>query len=162
MSPPVKAATAVRPPQPATDRRYVLPFSEIRLESVPEVGGKNASLGELLASLGPEGVSVPDGFALTAAAFRLHLAEAGLDRSIYAELDRLDPSDLAALATTARSIRERIAAAPLPAVARAGLTAAYQALSKATGEERQPSRCAPVRRRRICPPPRSPGSRRRF
>jgi pyruvate,water dikinase len=135
MSAPGKTAPAVHRPEPAADRRYVLPFSELTLESVPEVGGKNASLGELLASLGPEGVVVPDGFALTAAAFRLHLAEAGLDRSIYAELDGVDPADLAALTATARTIRERISAAPLPAVLRAGLAQAYLTLSRANGEE---------------------------
>jgi pyruvate,water dikinase len=135
MSAPGKTVRAVHPPEPAADRRYILPFSELTLESVPEVGGKNASLGELLASLGPEGVVVPDGFALTAAAFRLHLAEAGLDRSIYGELDRVDPADLAALTATARSIRERISAAPLPAVVRAGLAEAYRTLSRASGED---------------------------
>jgi pyruvate,water dikinase len=135
MSAPGKTATAVPRSEPAADRRYVRPFSELTLESVPEVGGKNASLGELLASLRPEGVVVPDGFALTAAAFRLHLAEAGLDRSIYAELDQVDPADLAALTATARSIRERISTAPLPAVVRAGLAEAYRTLSRAYGEE---------------------------
>jgi pyruvate,water dikinase len=135
MSSPPETTTSVRTRQPRADQRYVLPFREITLDSVPEVGGKNASLGELLTALASTGVPVPDGFAVTAAAFRLHLAEAGLDRSIYAELDRLDPTDLSALATTAGSIRERISAAPLPAAVRDELTAAYRALSGAYGEE---------------------------
>ena len=114
---------------------YVIPFREITLDSIAEVGGKNASLGELLLSLAPRGVAIPDGFAITAAAFRAHLAEAGLDRTIYAELDGLDHSNLDALAATARSIRERVAAAPLPAAVRAELAAAYCALSQEYGEE---------------------------
>jgi len=63
---------------------YVLAFRQLGLGAIAEVGGKNASLGELIGSLGPAGVRVPDGFALTAAAFRLHLAEARLDRTVKA------------------------------------------------------------------------------
>jgi pyruvate,water dikinase len=114
---------------------YVLPFREITLDAIAEVGGKNASLGELLRSLTPRGVVVPDGFAVTAAAFHLHLAEAGLDSVIYAELDRLDLADLGALAATARSIRRRIADAPLPRAVREQLVEAYRALSREYGEE---------------------------
>jgi pyruvate,water dikinase len=57
---------------------YVLPFRELTLDSLAQVGGKNASLGEMLGALAPQGVAVPDGFAVTAAGFHLHLAEAGL------------------------------------------------------------------------------------
>jgi phosphoenolpyruvate synthase/pyruvate phosphate dikinase len=67
---------------------YVRWLDGIGLEAIAQVGGKNASLGELIAALGPRGVRVPAGFVLTAAAFPLHLTEAGLDRSIYTELDR--------------------------------------------------------------------------
>jgi pyruvate, water dikinase len=113
---------------------YVLPFGRVRLAAIAEVGGKNASLGELIGALGPGGVRVPDGFALTAAAFRLHLRQAGLDHTIYDELERLDLGDIAALATVARSIRERIAAAPLPAPVAERLDAEYRALSAQYGE----------------------------
>ena len=114
---------------------FVIPFREITLASLPSVGGKNASLGELLNALGPQGVAIPDGFAVTAAAFRHHLAEAGLGLTIYDELDRLDITDLAALAATAGSIRQRIAAAPLPKPVRTQLSAAYRSRSQAYGEE---------------------------
>ncbi|HET9041322.1 MAG TPA: phosphoenolpyruvate synthase [Gemmatimonadales bacterium] len=114
--------------------RYVLPFGEVGLDDIGEVGGKNASLGELIAALGPAGIRVPDGFAITAAAFRLHLSEAGLDRVIYTELDRLDVRDVTALATVGRGIRERVAAAPLPAGVAAQLEAAYRTLSARYGE----------------------------
>jgi pyruvate,water dikinase len=114
---------------------YVIPFRELTLGSLAQVGGKNASLGELLVSLGPRGVAIPDGFAVTAAAFHRHLADAGLDRTIYSELERLDLSNLEALSAAARSIRERIASAPLPAAVQEALTAGYRALSTAYGEE---------------------------
>jgi pyruvate,water dikinase len=116
-------------------RDYVIPFGSIGLADLPEVGGKNASLGELMAALAPAGVRVPDGFALTVAAFRLHLAEAGLDRTIFDELNRLDVRDVAALAGVAQSIRERVAAAPLPRVVAEQLGAAYAALSSSRREE---------------------------
>jgi pyruvate,water dikinase len=118
-----------------TESAYVLPFREIGLASLAQVGGKNASLGELLVTLGPRGVAIPDGFAVTAAAFHRHLAEAGLDRAIYADLDRLDLSNLDALAVTARSIRERIVAAPLPDPVGRALAAAYRSLSQQYGDE---------------------------
>jgi pyruvate,water dikinase len=115
--------------------QYIIPFREITLDALGSVGGKNASLGELIRALSPAGIRVPDGFALTAAAFRLHLAEAGLDQAIYAELDGIDLADIEALARTARDIRQRIAAAPLPKVLRDELREAYQALSAASGED---------------------------
>ncbi|HEU4697851.1 MAG TPA: phosphoenolpyruvate synthase [Gemmatimonadales bacterium] len=131
---PTDDATApAAPATPAAPLPYVLRFDAIDLASLPLVGGKNASLGELLRNLTPLGVRVPDGFALTADAFRLHLQEAGLTPGIYEELERLDAHDLPALAATARAIRERIAAAPLPAAVRDALLAAYRELSGAAG-----------------------------
>jgi pyruvate,water dikinase len=115
-------------------QRYVIPFERISLESLPQVGGKNASLGELIGALAPKGIRVPPGFALTAEAFRLHLEEAGLDPAIYQELDRLDVTDVATLARVARSIRDRVAAAPLPRPVAEELADAYSALSRAEGE----------------------------
>jgi pyruvate,water dikinase len=109
--------------------RYVLPFREISLDDVPIVGGKNASLGEMIRELTPLGVRVPDGFATTADAFRLHLQQAGLEDSIYTRLSDLDLSDTSALAGVARSIREQIAAAPLPPDVRQQVLSAYTALS---------------------------------
>jgi len=107
----------------------VIPFRELDLQRVAEVGGKNASLGELLRDLEPHGIRVPDGFAITADAYRLHLARAGLDEVIYTELDALDVHDMTALASTGQRIRERIRSAPLPAEIEAGIIAAYRSLS---------------------------------
>ena len=124
-----------QPTAAAPRARYVLRFDEITLESLPQVGGKNASLGELIRTLTPQGIRVPPGFALTAEAFRLQLSEAGLDRIIYAELDRLDPTDVDALASVARSIRDRVAAAPLPRPVAEELARAYATLSRESGED---------------------------
>ncbi|MBR4877824.1 MAG: hypothetical protein IKU14_08945, partial [Rhodocyclaceae bacterium] len=69
--------------------RYVIPFSELRISDVQQVGGKNASLGEMISQLS-ESVRVPDGFATTADAYREFLAYQGLAGRIEAELDALD------------------------------------------------------------------------
>ena len=63
--------------RPAASPRYVTRFSDLTLDDLPRVGGKNASLGELVRSLGAQGIRVPAGFALTADAFRLHLQAPG-------------------------------------------------------------------------------------
>ena len=114
---------------------YVVPFSKLSLDDISTVGGKNASLGEMIKVLAPRGIRIPDGFALTADAFRLHLKEAELDSVIYAELEHLDTGDVTALASTARSIRARIAGAPLPAPVAAAVEAAYNQLSTTYREE---------------------------
>ena len=120
---------------PETLPEYVVPFDRLSLDDISRVGGKNASLGEMVKALAPQGIRIPDGFALTADAFRLHLKEAGLDSAIYAELDHVDVEDVAALASAARSIRARIAAAPLPAPVAAAVETAYQRLSATYGED---------------------------
>jgi pyruvate,water dikinase len=114
---------------------YVVPFREIDLSRLPEVGGKNASLGEMIRHLDALGVRVPDGFALTGSAFALHLREAGIEAAIYGELDRLDVRDVEALARVGRSVRERVRSAPLPAAVVAEVQRAYAELSRASGEE---------------------------
>ena len=78
--------------------RYVFPFSQLRMTDVDRVGGKNASLGELLSQLTSAGIRVPDGFATTAEAFRLFLKEGGLEDRIHARLAKLDVDDVKALA----------------------------------------------------------------
>ncbi len=111
----------------------VLPFREVDLGAIARVGGKNASLGEMIRSLGGQGIPVPDGFAVTADAYRLHLAEAGLADAIHDELDRLDVSDVAALQAAGASIRQRVRRAPLPETVRAAVLAAYRELSARYG-----------------------------
>jgi pyruvate,water dikinase len=114
--------------------RLVIPFRDIDLALLPEVGGKNASLGELLRAVAPAGVRVPDGFAITAAAFRAHLAQEGADRAIYAKLDGLDLHDVEALARAGAFARGRVRALPLPRALEAEILASYDQLSRAFGE----------------------------
>jgi pyruvate,water dikinase len=116
------------------DRRYVVPFREVALDALPRVGGKNASLGELIRALVPRGIRVPDGFAVTADAFRLHLRQGDLEKEIYGALDALDPRDVRALAAAGERIRQLVRSVPLPAEVAQPLGAAYAELSRAYGE----------------------------
>ncbi len=94
----------------------VVPFENLRMTDVESVGGKNASLGEMISQLptGPGGVQVPGGFATTAHAFRLFLAHDGLDSKINAILDALDTDDVRALAEAGNRIRALVEAQPFP------------------------------------------------
>ncbi len=95
----------------------VVPFENLRMTDVEAVGGKNASLGEMISQLptGPQGVRVPTGFATTAHAFRVFLAHDGLDKKINALLDALNTDDVRALAATGSQIRALVEAQPFPA-----------------------------------------------
>ncbi len=108
---------------------YVLAFEELRMSDVERVGGKNASLGEMISQLARAGVRVPGGFATTADAFRDFLAADGLDERIGKEMHGLDIEDVTALATTGKRIREWIAAAELPTRLRDDIATAYAGLS---------------------------------
>lgn len=95
--------------------RYVFPFSQLRMTDVDRVGGKNASLGELLSQLTSAGIRVPDGFATTAEAFRLFIKESGLEARIAKRLEGLDVEDVHALAAAGAEIRRWVEEAPFPA-----------------------------------------------
>ena len=114
---------------------YALRLEEISLSRLPDVGGKNASLGEMVRSMKEAGVRVPGGFALTVDAFRRHLAAAALADTIYAELDGLDVEDITALSEIGGRIREQIAGATLPPDVAAAARSAYGTLSREYGEE---------------------------
>jgi pyruvate,water dikinase len=122
-------------PMTGSSTPLVVPFRELSLDSLAQVGGKNASLGELIRRLAPVGVSVPDGFAVTSDAFRRHISDAGIAEEIYGALDALDPGDVKALAATGHRIRERVRSAALPDEVAEQVTVAYRALSKQYGEE---------------------------
>src|SRR5574340_374179 len=94
--------------------RYVLSFDHLRMTDVDQVGGKNASLGEMISQLAHLGVRVPGGFATTAQAYREFLAHQGLADRINAALDALNVDDVAALAETGARIRQWIVDTPLP------------------------------------------------
>ena len=93
---------------------YVIKLAELGMRDVEIVGGKNASLGEMIGNLGSLGVTVPGGFATTAAAYRAFLTTGGLDQRIAAALDDLDVDDIDALTTTGSSIRQWILDTDLP------------------------------------------------
>ncbi|MDF1759126.1 MAG: phosphoenolpyruvate synthase [Coxiellaceae bacterium] len=91
---------------------YVLPFQEVGMGDVPRVGGKNASLGEMISKLGEMGVKVPNGFATTADAYREFLAQGGLDKKIADRLDNLDVNNMSDLASAGEDIRGWIMGTP--------------------------------------------------
>ena len=109
----------------------VVPFENLRMTDVEAVGGKNASLGEMISQLptGPQGVRVPTGFATTAHAFRVFLAHAGLDKKINAVLDALDTEDVRALAAAGSQIRALVEAQPFPSDFEQAVRASFAALS---------------------------------
>ena len=109
---------------------YVLWFDQVSMGDVERVGGKNASLGEMISNLTSAGVSVPNGFATTADAYREFLNYEGLDRRIQAELDALDVNDIPALTETGSRIRGWILEAPLPPQLEADVRQAFATLQQ--------------------------------
>ena len=93
---------------------YVIKLEELGMDDVEIVGGKNASLGEMISNLSTLGVTVPGGFATTSAAYRDFLAASGLDKKIAAVLDELDVDDISALTGAGSTIRNWIMETPLP------------------------------------------------
>ena len=106
----------------------VVPFEKLRMTDVESVGGKNASLGEMISQL-PTGVRVPTGFATTAHAFREFLAYDGLVDKINARLDALDTEDVRALAEAGAEIRAMVEAQPFPADLQKAIAEAFATLS---------------------------------
>jgi len=112
---------------------YVRWFSDIRLSDVAEVGGKTASLGELYAMLAAEGVRVPEGFALTARAYRDALTAAGIEDELRRLLSGFDHHDVALLADRGAASRRLVYEATGIAHLRAETAAAYRALEQKCG-----------------------------
>ena len=106
----------------------VVPFENLRMTDVESVGGKNASLGEMISNL-PTGVKVPTGFATTAHAFRQFLAFNDLAGKINAKLMTLDTDDVNALAVTGAEIRAMVETQPFPADFEAEIRRAFEVLS---------------------------------
>lgn len=114
---------------------YILPFEALSMQDVDRVGGKNASLGEMLRNLAKEGVRVPGGFATTAAAFREFLAQSGLCERIAARLARLDIEDVDALAAAGAEIRSWILQTPLPAGLETAIRTAHARMCDEAGQD---------------------------
>ncbi|BBE09028.1 phosphoenolpyruvate synthase [Mycoavidus cysteinexigens] len=113
---------------------YVVPFEQLRMTDVEIVGGKNASLGEMISQLTLAGVSVPAGFATTAHAFREFLQLNNLSTRIAQRLQNLDIDDVKALAVAGREIRQWIIDAPLPARLVAEIREHFELLQKDAAE----------------------------
>ena len=114
--------------------RLVRWFGEVGLGDVALVGGKVASLGELIRELSPLGIRVPDGFAVTAEAYRHFITSAGLDARIHQLLEGIEPHDMQTLVGRSAEIRRLITSAPLPREMADEAVAAYQALSARFGD----------------------------
>ncbi|MCG6970992.1 MAG: phosphoenolpyruvate synthase [Gammaproteobacteria bacterium] len=105
---------------------YVLDFSTLGMGDVSKVGGKNASLGEMIKNLSQSGVNVPGGFATTAEAFRDFLKHEGLDQRIHNLLETLDVDDVVTLAESGKKIRRWIVDTPFPAALEKAIIDNYQ------------------------------------
>ena len=103
-------------------------FADITIADVPLVGGKNASLGEMVRELAGKGVQVPNGFAITAEAYRYFIREAGIDKHIHATLADLDTRDMANLSQRGHAVRQAILGAVLPADLQDLIIEAYERL----------------------------------
>lgn len=109
--------------------KWIIPFSEIRIEDVGIVGGKNASLGEMFRELKSQGVRVPDGFAVTAAAFREFFKQTGLDHEVRAILKGMNTQNADSLQQCGRAAREAILKQEIPAGIQEEILKAYAGLS---------------------------------
>ena len=112
---------------------YVIRLRELGIGDVPQVGGKNASLGEMIQHLTGLGVQVPGGFATTADAYREFLAKDGLDEKIQAQLDALDVDDVKRLAEVGARIRGWIMEQPFQPALEEAIDAAYGQLVDEAG-----------------------------
>ena len=112
-------------------QQYVIPFQSLGLADIAQVGGKNASLGEMIRHLGTAGVQVPGGFATTATAYQEFLSTSGLDQRIARALSKLNVDDVVALAQAGAQIRSWIIDTPLPAALEQAIRQHYAQLAAA-------------------------------
>lgn len=113
--------------------KFIKVFEEIGINDIPFVGGKNASLGEMISKLTPKGVLIPSGFAITAEAYLYHIKHNKLDEKIAVLLARVDKKKLDDLATIGHEIRSLIRTAPLPKDLVEDIKMAYKQLEKRYG-----------------------------
>ncbi len=108
---------------------WVIPFEQLRASDIERVGGKNASLGEMIGSLSALGIRVPGGFATTAEAFRAFLRQGGLEDRVLAALAALDIDNVEQLAATGAQVRDWVLATPFPAQLQQEVLDAYRGMS---------------------------------
>jgi len=117
------------------EAKQILWFEDIGMDDLPQVGGKNASLGEMIRCLSDLGIQVPGGFAVTAAAYRRFLRETGLESEIEQLLQELKDDDLESLASVGSRIRRAIRRAELPASLEEEIRSAYGLLEQKYGQD---------------------------
>jgi pyruvate, water dikinase len=115
-------------------KSYIRWFNELSIDDIPLVGGKNASLGEMYRELIPQGINIPNGFAITAEGYRYMLDKANAWVALHQALDGLDPDNVADLSVRARQAREIIYAATIPPLLEQQVLVAYQKLQDQYGE----------------------------
>ena len=156
------AGAAPQPGGPSmAESQRVIAFDHLRMSDVEHVGGKNASLGEMISQLAGAGIRVPGGFATTAFAFREFLTHNELQARIAARLASFDVDDVAELARAGAEIRGWIVAC----AAAAGAGSGHRDRVRRARRRVRPARRSPSGRRRpprICPTRRSPDSRKHF
>ncbi len=116
------------------ETKFILWFDEIGIEDVPLVGGKNASLGEMYTNLTPKGVNIPNGFAVTAYAYRYLLDQTGAHDKIKEILSDLDTSDMENLAERGSKVRNLIKNLEFPAELRKAIIDAYKQMEEKYGK----------------------------
>ncbi len=114
---------------------YVVSLNQVGINDIEHVGGKNASLGEMISGLSAAGVMVPGGFATTASAYREFLAHEGLADKIDALLNELDTENLEQLATTGNTIRQWVIDTPLPPALHDAILSAWQEMGGSRGDD---------------------------
>jgi len=116
-------------------QEYVLWYQQLGMNDVSQVGGKNASLGEMISNLSNAGVKVPGGFATTSYAFNEFLEQSGLEKRIYQVLDKLDVEDVNELAKVGENIRTWIIDTPFTANLEQAIATSYNELAGELGEQ---------------------------
>ncbi|MCX6661291.1 MAG: phosphoenolpyruvate synthase [Euryarchaeota archaeon] len=116
-------------------QEFVKWFEELTINDVPSVGGKNASLGEMIQNLGKKGVRVPSGFAITAYAYKYMIENAGIDVKIKEILKDLDTHDVTDLATRGQKIRNLIRNTPIPPELEEDIRRHYREMEFRYGED---------------------------
>jgi len=116
-------------------KKYILTFNEISIKDVPSVGGKNASLGEMIGKLGKKGVRIPDGFASTSYAYWYFLKENKIDKKIKEIFSRFNPQDIKSLKKTGKEARSLILRAEFPEDLKKEIISAYKNLSRKYGQK---------------------------
>ena len=117
--------------------KYIKDLSQVNIKDINSVGGKNASLGEMISNLSNTGVKVPGGFATTVEAFNAHISENGIDDYINKMLADLNVNDIDRLSEVGKSIRDKITEANLPQSLVDEISSAYKAMNADGGDDNE-------------------------